>query len=102
MSEAISIGQRAPENPPRVQLVKGQEVSLGCGTLILIAIIVMIFSGQGGNGNDTHRLQMEVANLKASVDTQTVQIANLKQSVEAQTAQIKALQDKLEAAKGKQ
>lgn len=27
-------------------LVKGQEVSLGCGSLILIAIIVMIFSSR--------------------------------------------------------
>jgi hypothetical protein len=34
----------SPGQPPKVRLAKGQEVSLGCGTLILIAIIVMIFS----------------------------------------------------------
>jgi hypothetical protein len=33
--------------PPKVRLAKGQEVSLGCGTLILIALIVLIL----GNGN---------------------------------------------------
>jgi hypothetical protein len=32
-----------PANPPRERPMKGQEVSLGCGTLILIAIIVMLF-----------------------------------------------------------
>ena len=33
-----------PEQPPKVRLAKGQEVSLGCCTLILIAVIVLIFS----------------------------------------------------------
>ena len=36
------VGSEKP--PPQAGLVKGQEVSLGCGTLILIAVIVMIFS----------------------------------------------------------
>jgi hypothetical protein len=36
---------RPPQEPLRVRLVKGQEVSLGCGTLILIAIIVAVCSG---------------------------------------------------------
>jgi hypothetical protein len=32
------------KQPPPQAMVKGQEVSLGCGTLILIAVIVMFFS----------------------------------------------------------
>ena len=40
----------SPEKPPKVRLASGQEVSLGCGTLILIALIVMIFSH--GSRND--------------------------------------------------
>jgi hypothetical protein len=49
-----------PERTPLVRLVKGQEVNLGCGTLILIAIIVAICSGGGNRQTDLspvlHRL----------------------------------------------
>jgi hypothetical protein len=38
--------QPTPQRPPIVRLAKGQEVSLGCGTLILIAVIVAIFSSK--------------------------------------------------------
>jgi cell division protein FtsL len=38
--------QPTPQRLPLVRLTKGQEVSLGCGTLILIAIIVAICSGK--------------------------------------------------------
>ena len=37
-------GQPEPRRPEPNRLLKGQEVSLGCGTLILIALIVAIFS----------------------------------------------------------
>ena len=33
--------------PPLVRLAKGQEVNLGCGALIIIAIIVAVCSGAG-------------------------------------------------------
>jgi hypothetical protein len=36
-----------PGRPPLVRLVKGQEVNLGCGALIIIAIIVAVCSGTG-------------------------------------------------------
>ncbi len=39
------------------------KVSLGCGTLILIAVIVAIFSG----GNKTRDLSSEVSNLRDQV-----------------------------------
>jgi Sec-independent protein translocase protein TatA len=67
-----------------VRLVQGQEVSLGCGTLILIALIVLIF-GRAGTGD----LEREVRGLRSDV-------GELKKAVEAQTGQIKALQDRLD------
>jgi hypothetical protein len=78
------------EAPSRVRLARGQEVSLGCGTLILIALIVLFFS-RGGTGNFEH----EIGNLRSDV-------RELKKAVEAQTVQIKALQDKLDKPKGKE
>ena len=43
--------------------VPDNKVSLGCGTLILIALIVMIFS----RGNDSHGLLREVQGLRSEV-----------------------------------
>lgn len=62
---------------------RSQQVSLGCGTLILIALIVLLFSGPG-NGD----LEREVRGLRSEV-------GNLKQSVEAQSAEIRQLRDRL-------
>jgi hypothetical protein len=45
MSQPSDLSQ--PSGPPFVRLAKGQEVNLGCGALILIAIIVAICSGSG-------------------------------------------------------
>jgi hypothetical protein len=59
-----------------------QQVSLGCGTLILIALIVLIFSGRG-----TGDLEREVHGLRSEV-------GELKKSIEAQTSEIKQLQQK--------
>ena len=61
-----------------------QQVSLGCGTLILIALIVLIFSG-GGNDD----IEREVQGLRT-------EISDLKKSIEAQTSEIKRLQQKLD------
>ena len=69
-----------------------QQVNLGCGTLVLIALIVLIFSGRG-----TGHLEREVRDLRSEV-------GELKKSVEAQTAEFKLLQqnlDKRGAAKDK-
>ena len=65
-----------------------QQASLGCGTLILIALIVLIFSGRG-----TGDLEREVHGLRSEV-------RELKKSVEAQTAEIKALQQRLDKQPG--
>jgi hypothetical protein len=64
--------------------MKGQEVSLGCGTLILIAIIVMLFSGRG-----TGDLEREVKALRSQVD-------EIKQAVDLQTNEIKLLRERIE------
>jgi hypothetical protein len=65
-----------------------QQASLGCGTPILIALIVLAFSGRG-NGD----LEREVHGLRSEV-------GELKKSVEAQTAEIKSLQQKLDRQPG--
>lgn len=87
MSSVPDPSRPAAESPPRVRLVEGQEVSLGCGTLILIALIVL-FLGRGGTGD----LEREMRGLRSEV-------GELKKAVETQTGQIKALQDKLDKAK---
>jgi hypothetical protein len=65
-----------------------QQVSLGCGTLILIAVIVSIFSSRG-----TGDLEREVRGLRSDV-------GELKKSVDAQTAEIRSLQLKLDRQQG--
>ena len=62
-----------------------QQAGLGCGSLILIALIVLIFSG----GGRIHNIERELRGLRA-------EIAELTNSVEAQTKEIHALQEKVE------
>ena len=47
MSQPSESDMSPPSRPPLVRLVKGQEVNLGCGALIIIAIIVAVCSGSG-------------------------------------------------------
>jgi len=63
-----------------------QQVSLGCGTLILIALIVLIFSGRGSKDltHEVHALRSEVGELKKSVEAQTAEIKSLQQKLEKQ------------------
>ena len=60
-----------------------QQVSLGCGTLILIALIVLIFGGGhvGDLKHDVHGLSTEVRNLKTAIDSQTEQIRVLQEKL---------------------
>lgn len=73
--------------PPKVRLVRGQEVSLGCGTLILIALIVIIFGGYSGKG------------LEGQIRSLQLQIVELQKAVEAQTEEIRQLRSRLPAPK---
>jgi septal ring factor EnvC (AmiA/AmiB activator) len=66
--------------------VERGPVSLGCGTLIFIALIVLIFSGRPENDNATIRtelqkLQNQVSTLRSSIEDQTRQISRLEQQV---------------------
>jgi hypothetical protein len=58
---------------------RSQEVSLGCGTLILIALIVLIFSNRGSGKleNEVQRLSAEVAQLKEMIAKQSQAIKKL-------------------------
>lgn len=62
---------------------RNQQVSLGCGTLIIIALIVAIFSERG-----TSDLEREVKGLRSEV-------GELRQSVDAQSAEIRQLLERL-------
>ena len=73
-----------PTNPSRERPMKGQEVSLGCGTLILIAIIVMLFSGRGRG-----ELEREIRALRSQVN-------EIKQAIDRQTNEIKLLRERME------
>jgi type II secretory pathway component PulM len=66
---------------------RSTEATLGCGTLILIAIIVMIFSKPGVN-----ELEKEVRALRGEVK-------ELKQAVQDQTQHVKGLLDGMEKPK---
>jgi hypothetical protein len=52
---------------------RDQAVSLGCGTLILIALIVLFFSGRGHDEmtRELHDLRTEVSELRVAVEAQT-------------------------------
>ncbi len=69
-------------------LADQRPVSLGCGTLILIALIVMIFSNASHQHCDTTSLEREIQKLhtqigvlRDSIDQQTVQLSRLEQQI---------------------
>jgi hypothetical protein len=60
-----------------------QHATLGCGTLILIALIVLFFSRPG------------ISDLEQNVHSLRSEVSDLKKAVETQTNEIKRLEDKL-------
>jgi len=64
---------------------RSQSVSLGCGTLILIAAIVYFFSN--------HRIGHD--EMKSEIGKLRVEITDLRKAVEAQSELIKILQPKV-------
>ena len=56
--------------------------------MILIALIVLIFSGHGAKDltREVHELRSEVGELKKSVEEQTAEIKSLRQKLEKQQA----------------
>jgi hypothetical protein len=61
-----------------------QHATLGCGTLILIALIVLFFSRPGISDleRDVRALRSEVADVRKSVDTQTNELKVLQEKVD--------------------
>ncbi len=59
----------------RLSSERTQTINLGCGTLILIAVIVAIFSNSGSKYVDS--LRDDVRELKKSIDAQSQQIRGL-------------------------
>ena len=64
---------------PRGSDLPSQKVSLGCGTLILIALIVLIFSNSGTKDNtrqlneiktELSRLREDMANLRRTIEAE--------------------------------
>jgi hypothetical protein len=55
------------------------RVTLGCGTLILIALIVLFFSRSGSEElkGEVGRLRSDIAELKTTVEAQTRKIESL-------------------------
>jgi cell division protein FtsB len=62
---------------------RSQQVTLGCGTLILIALIVLFFSGRGGDDvkHEVQNLDSSVKQLKTAIDSQSDQIKALRQTL---------------------
>jgi prefoldin subunit 5 len=66
--------------------VERGPVNLGCGTLILIALIVLIFSGRPVDNsrevkNDIQRLQSQIGTLQKTIEDQTAKLSQLEQQV---------------------
>jgi cell division protein FtsB len=62
---------------------RSQQASLGCGSIILIALIVLFFSRQNNDelNQEIKGLQTEVVQLKQAVEVQTNQIKLLRESL---------------------
>jgi hypothetical protein len=58
-----------------------QRVQLGCGTLILIAIIVMFFSRGGNVESEVRSLRVEVGELRSLIERQSDEIRQLREKL---------------------
>ncbi len=59
--------------PPPASNTTDRTVSLGCGTLIIIALIVVFFSG----GRDVEKLQKSIDELESKIDRLEMKIDEL-------------------------
>ena len=62
---------------------KNQKATLGCGTIILIALIVIIFGNMGGKdaAEQVRGLRQDVQKLEQAITIQTQEIDSLKQRI---------------------
>jgi hypothetical protein len=73
-------------NVSRYSLVERGPVSLGCGTLILIALIVLFFSSRGNEDTyelkmEIQRLQKQVGALQSTIDDQNAKLTRIEQEI---------------------
>jgi cell division protein FtsL len=67
---------------------QAQTAQLGCGTLILIALIVLLFSNGGNRGgnltleNDIQKLNTEIRELKTEIEGQRLDIRSLESKLD--------------------
>ncbi len=61
-----ALGESYPPKVPWWRYDRGQTANLGCGTLIVIAIIIAVFSS--GNRESVLRLEQEVRVLQEKID----------------------------------
>lgn len=66
--KTIEIATPQEEHVPFYKYDPGNGVSLGCGTLILIAIIVAMFSGDDVDSGDIRRLRDDIRSLEQKID----------------------------------
>jgi hypothetical protein len=66
--KTIEIAPPRREPVPWYQYDPGNGVSLGCGTLILIAIIVAMFSRNGVDSDDIRRLRDDIRSVEQKLD----------------------------------
>lgn len=64
---------------------KSQKASLGCGSLILIALIVLIVGNAGRDElrQEIKTLDADVKSLQSAIQVQSLQIMELRQAIEA-------------------
>ncbi len=71
-------------------------VSLGCGTLIVIGLIVLIFSGGGRIQNmedELRNMSRDVRSLRAVIETQNQTSEQQTRAIEKQTQEIRELKN---------
>jgi Sec-independent protein translocase protein TatA len=64
------------------QITSDNKVQLGCGTLIIIALIVIIFSG----GKDTDKLRRQLDDMSKQLDRMEKKVDDLSQKVSRQAS----------------
>jgi len=83
---------------PMDQNGTNQKVTLGCGTLILIALIVLIFGSAGNNEvkRDLREMRAEFERLERVLQSQNGEIAGLRAAVEKLSRQLESTDDQPE------
>jgi len=79
------------------ELNPDRKATLGCGTLILIALIVIIFSKGGSDEleKELRKTTTKLESLEKGIDDQKAQLDKLRATLERQTQEISSLRQEL-------